>query len=204
MDIEYSVEGHIAYLTINRPEKMNSVTDAMYGRAAEHAQFGSPEVKWAILHGYGALRLPEMVGMSNGLFLLLSGEFVDAQTALCIGLVSHVVPKDELAGTAGGLAERMAANGPLALQMSKELAYRGRELPLQDGLLLYQEYSRTVSASHHRSEPRPRWLSPPCSVPGAYRGVTCSWRATKSLLPRKSEQPQRNSPCAYAYQSGTT
>lgn len=120
--------------------------------AAESAQFGSPEVKWNILHGYGALRLPDIIGMSNTMYLLLTGDFIDAATALRVGLVSHVVPQEDLMGTAQAVAERVAGNGPSAARLIKELAYRGRDLPLHEGLRLYKEYQAISSASPDNEE----------------------------------------------------
>jgi E-phenylitaconyl-CoA hydratase len=114
--------------------------------AADDAQFGAPEVKWNILHGYGALRLPRMIGSSDAMFLLLSGEFMDAREALRIGLVSKVVPREELLPAARALAERICANAPAAVRMTKELARRASEIPLDDGLRLYQEYSRLAGS----------------------------------------------------------
>ncbi len=236
-EVEYTVEGHIGRLTLNRPEKLNAMTDAMYasigeavreaerdrevravivtglGRAftsghdlnelaeggrgrgwqpyrpqrfdnglqcskpliaavngyclaggmelalfcdiriaSTEAQFGAPEVKWGILHGYGALRLPDIVGMSNAMQLLLTGEFIDAETALRTGLVSELVEPDELLPRAEAIAEQIASNGPIAVRLIKELAYRGRELPLAGGLRLYQEYSRVANASSDSRE----------------------------------------------------
>ena len=120
--------------------------------ASDRSQFGSPEVKWNILHGYGALRLPDMIGMSNTMYLLLSGDFVDADTALRVGLVSHVFPHEELQAAAREIAERVAGNGPSAARLIKELAYRGRDLPLQEGLRLYKEYSRIASSTEDNRE----------------------------------------------------
>lgn len=68
--------------------------------AAEDAMPGAPEVKWNLLHGYGALRLRAMIGLSNAMLLLLTGESIDAHEALRIGLVSEVVPRERLLGRA--------------------------------------------------------------------------------------------------------
>jgi E-phenylitaconyl-CoA hydratase len=70
--------------------------------ASDTAQFGTPEVKWDLLHGYGAYRLPQIVGLSNAMELLLTGTFIDAAAALRIGLVSRVVPPEQLMTTAPG------------------------------------------------------------------------------------------------------
>jgi E-phenylitaconyl-CoA hydratase len=112
--------------------------------ASTQAQFGAPEVKWSILHGYGALRLPGMVGMSDAMLMLLTGDFIDAAEALRIGLVSEVVEPDELLPEAQSIAERICANGPVAVRMTKELARRSGEVSLQDGLRIYQEFTRLV------------------------------------------------------------
>lgn len=120
--------------------------------ADETAQFGCPEVHWAILHGYGALRLPGMIGMSDAMRLLLTGQFIDAEEALRIGLVSGVTEAGGQVAKALEIAEAIASNGPMAVRMTKELALRGRDLSLADGLRLYREYSRQAFASSDARE----------------------------------------------------
>lgn len=120
--------------------------------ADETAQFGCPEVRWGILHGYGALRLPGLIGGSDAMRLLLTGEFIDAAEALRIGLVSEVVAPDALEARARELAAAIAANGPAAIRMTKELAQRSRDASLADGLRIYQEYSRQAFASEDARE----------------------------------------------------
>ena len=115
--------------------------------ASPSAQFGAPEVRRAILHGYGALRLPQMIPASVAMEMLLTGDFIDAERALQVGLVSRVVAAEQLLPTARALADRIARNGPLAVRMTKELARRGAETPLADGLRLYQEYNRVAHGS---------------------------------------------------------
>ena len=63
--------------------------------------------------------LPRMVGRGRATELLMTGEFIDAAEALRIGLVGRVVPHDELLPTALGIAKRIAANPPLAVQAIK-------------------------------------------------------------------------------------
>jgi enoyl-CoA hydratase/carnithine racemase len=120
--------------------------------ASENAQFGCPEVKWNLLHGYGAQRLPDMVGLSNAMYLLLTGEFIDAREALRIGLVQEVVPAERLLSRAYELAARICANGPMAVRMTKELALRSRDLTLPDGIRLYQALNRLVQLSDDLEE----------------------------------------------------
>jgi len=120
--------------------------------ASENAQFGCPEVKWNLLHGYGAQRLPEIVGLTNAMYLLLTGQFIDAREALRIGLVNEVVPSKQLMPRALELAETICANGPMAVRMTKELALRGRDLSLPDGIRLYQALNRLIELSSDLEE----------------------------------------------------
>ncbi|HVX67732.1 MAG TPA: enoyl-CoA hydratase-related protein [Bryobacteraceae bacterium] len=83
--------------------------------AAETARLGMPEIKLGIMPGYGGtVRLARLLGRSRALEMLLTGEAVDAATALQIGLVNHVVPQPELLGFSGALVRKLAANAPLA------------------------------------------------------------------------------------------
>src|SRR3984885_2400469 len=93
--------------------------------ASPNAIFGTPEVKWNLLHGFGAYRLPRIISLSHAMEMLLTGEFIDAETALRIGLISRIVPADELMPEAARMAGRIAANGPMAVRMTKELVLNG-------------------------------------------------------------------------------
>jgi len=120
--------------------------------AGEGARFGCPEVRWNVLHGYGALALPRLIGLSRAMYLLLTGEFVDAREALHLGLVHEVVVQGEALARARILAERICRNGPLAVRMTKELALRSFEVPLAEGLRLYNEFRRLVHMSEDQAE----------------------------------------------------
>jgi enoyl-CoA hydratase/carnithine racemase len=120
--------------------------------ASNNAQFGCPEVKWNLLHGYGAQRLPEIVGLTNAMYLLLTGQFIDAREAMRIGLVNEVVPAARLYPRIRELAETICANGPMAVRMTKELAMRSRDLTLPDGIRLYQALNRLVELSDDLEE----------------------------------------------------
>ena len=115
--------------------------------ASETAQFGTPEVKWNLLHGFGAQLLPGIVGLNNALNLLLTGRFIDAHEAHRIGLVQEVVAPDRVLARAREVAEEICRNAPMAVRMTKELVLRSRDLSLADGVRYYQALSRTVDAS---------------------------------------------------------
>ena len=100
--------------------------------ASENARLGTPEVKLGLMCGYaGTQRLPRLVGKGRALEILLTGEMVDAQEALRIGLVNRVVPKDKLMAEAEGLLRKMLANAPLALRHTLEAVHSGLQLPFE-------------------------------------------------------------------------
>lgn len=88
--------------------------------AAEHATFGMPEARW----GRGApwsVPLARMVSERVWMELCLTGEPIDARRAYEVGLVNRVVPAAELGATARALAQRIAANAPLTVAMSRRM-----------------------------------------------------------------------------------
>lgn len=85
--------------------------------AAEGTRFSQLEVKRGIFPFGGAtLRFPQLAGWGNGMKWLLTGDVFDAAEAYRLGLVQEVVPAAELFGRATALAERVAAQAPLAVQ----------------------------------------------------------------------------------------
>ncbi len=116
--------------------------------ASTTASFGAPEVRWGILHGFGALRLPRTVPLSVAMEMLLTGDRVDARRAYEIGLVSRLVEPHDLLPTAQRLAERIAQNGPVAVKITKELAWRGLHQHPDEALRFYA----AVTALNHGTE----------------------------------------------------
>lgn len=89
--------------------------------ASERARFGQLFVKMGLMADVtGYWRLPQLVGASRAAELLLTGDIIDAAEAERIGLVSKVVPADDLMAEAAALAARIAANPPLAVEHIKE------------------------------------------------------------------------------------
>ena len=102
--------------------------------ASENARLGTPEVKLGIMCGYGgSQRLPRLVGKGRALEILLTGEMVDAQEALRIGLVNRVVPKDALLAESEALLRKMLANGPVSLRFTLEAVNQGLAMTLAEG-----------------------------------------------------------------------
>ncbi|MCF8565632.1 enoyl-CoA hydratase/isomerase family protein [Alicyclobacillus tolerans] len=105
--------------------------------AAQGAKFGQPEVTLGILPGFGgSQRLPRIVGQGRALHIMLSGEMIDAEQALSYGLVTAVVPPEQLLSAGFEYADKLHKLGPVALQMVKRAVYEGAETDIQRGLAL--------------------------------------------------------------------
>lgn len=93
--------------------------------ASENARFGLPEVGLGIIPGYGGtIRLARIVGLGRALEMILTGDMVGAEKAEAMGLVSAVVPREELVERAKELMRKVTENGPVALRMALESVYR--------------------------------------------------------------------------------
>jgi len=104
--------------------------------AADDARLGQPEVKLGVIPGYGGTQgLPRLVGRGAALKLLLTGEIINAQEALRIGLVDEVVPAADLMQRAKALAMSIAAQAPLAVSEALQVVDEGINLPLDLALL---------------------------------------------------------------------
>jgi enoyl-CoA hydratase/carnithine racemase len=101
--------------------------------AAESARWGQVFVLRGMTPdtGAGTYLLPRIVGLSKACELVFSGDIIDAQEMLRIGLVSRVVPDAELMPTAREMAKKLTRGAPLAVQMAKQLMYRGLEQTME-------------------------------------------------------------------------
>ena len=101
--------------------------------AADSATFGLPEVRDATLPAAGGVQyLLRAVPAAHAMKMALTGEPISAQEALRIGLIADLLPRDRLLSAALNLAERIAANGPLATQSIKRLAVQTAHLTPRD------------------------------------------------------------------------
>lgn len=105
--------------------------------AADTATFAFAEVKRGIIPGNGGTqRLTRRVGKGRALEMVLTGRLHDAQQALQMGLVDHVLPLAGLMDKALWIAQEIQANAPLAVRLAREAIHRGAEMPLADALRL--------------------------------------------------------------------
>ena len=103
--------------------------------ASTAAKLGQPEINLGIIPGGGGTqRLPRLVGAGRAARMVLTGDAIDAQTALAWGLVEEVVEPEKVVARAVELAKTMAAKSPVALRLAKEALRTAEELPLGESL----------------------------------------------------------------------
>jgi enoyl-CoA hydratase len=103
--------------------------------AAKGALLGVPEVKLGVIPGYGGTqRLPRLVGVGRAMELILTGEPIPAEEAHRIGLVNHVYEPAELLPQTRAIVDKILARGPVAVRFALEAAFRGMDMPLDEGL----------------------------------------------------------------------
>jgi enoyl-CoA hydratase/carnithine racemase len=121
--------------------------------AADTAELGLTEVRLGIIPGAGGTqRLSRIASVAAAKELILTGRRVRAQRAYALGIVSDVVPADNLAEASARLADEIAAAGPLALAAAKRAIDGGVALPLAEGLALEAACYEEVLPSDDRNE----------------------------------------------------
>lgn len=105
--------------------------------ASERAKFGLPEVGLGIIPGYGGtVRLARLTGLGRAMEMVLTGDPVDARRAVETGLANLVVPHDELLERAHALVDRIARNGPVAVEMALKSMVAAAENTMEHALAL--------------------------------------------------------------------
>lgn len=121
--------------------------------ASTTARIGLPEVKVGVLPGDGGTqRLPRLVGKSNAMRLILTGEMVSAEEAVGLGWVSSACPPGQLLAEALALARLIAARPPRSVEAAKAAVQAAAELPLQQGLARERELVTAIFATEDRTE----------------------------------------------------
>jgi enoyl-CoA hydratase len=116
--------------------------------AAEHARFGLPEVKRGLFAAAGGLiRLPKRVPLALATELAITGDPIDADRALQLGLVNRVVPGEEVIDAALALAARISVNGPLAVRNTLKMVREATDLTEEQAWPRNYELALEVFAS---------------------------------------------------------
>lgn len=125
-ELLYEVHGGIAWITLNRPDAMNAICDAL------------------------RVAIPEAI--ARVLDLVLSADQVSAEGALRMGLVSRVVPRADLMNTAEALAQRIASHAPLSVMLAKEAVRSSLNTDLATGLKIEADLSTLIASTEDRAE----------------------------------------------------
>ena len=121
--------------------------------AADTAKFGQPEIKLGVLPGMGgSQRLTRAIGKAKAMDLILTGRNIDAAEAERSGLVSRVVPADDLLTEAKAVATTISRMSRSAARMAKEAVNRAFESTLTEGLLYERRLFHSPFATDDQSE----------------------------------------------------
>jgi 2-(1,2-epoxy-1,2-dihydrophenyl)acetyl-CoA isomerase len=120
--------------------------------AAASTRFAETYVKVGLVPGAGGAHfLPRLVGVSKALELFLTGDFIDSQEALRIGIVNKVFPDDALSQEVDKIARKMAKAPSLTLRMTKRAIYQGMRNDLRTNLdMISSHYAVITSSQEHK------------------------------------------------------
>jgi enoyl-CoA hydratase len=121
--------------------------------ASDKARFGQPEINLGLIPGFGGTqRLAHRIGHAKARELILTGEMLDAKSALALGMLSQVVAPDQLMIAARALADKLAGKSAFALRQAKAALRAAATMEEDAGLRFEQEAFGVVFASEDRVE----------------------------------------------------
>lgn len=121
--------------------------------ASEKAKFGQPEAGLGITPGFGGTqRLPRIVGESKAKELIYTGDIIRADEALRIGLVNKVVAPEALLEEANIMANKIAANAPIAVKLCKDAINRGMQVGMDEAIVIEAEDFGKCFSSEDQTE----------------------------------------------------
>jgi enoyl-CoA hydratase len=121
--------------------------------ASDRARLGQPEVGLGVIPGFGgSQRLARIVGVAHARELCMTGDVIDAEAALRLGLVNAVVPHAELLPKVRGVAAKIASKAPLAIASVKRAILRGADAPLATANELEASAFAALFGTHDQRE----------------------------------------------------
>jgi enoyl-CoA hydratase/carnithine racemase len=121
--------------------------------AADTARFGQPEINLGVMPGAGGTqRLTRFVGKSKAMEMNLTGRFMDAEEAERSGLVSRIIPAEDLIDDAVATAAKIAGKGAIAVMATKEAVNRAYETTLAEGVRFERRLFHALFATEDQKE----------------------------------------------------
>ncbi|MCK5424549.1 MAG: enoyl-CoA hydratase/isomerase family protein, partial [Emcibacter sp.] len=121
--------------------------------AADNAKFGQPEIKLGVIPGAGGTqRLTRFVGKSKAMEMVLTGRMMDAEEAERSGLVSRVVPLDDLLDEALKVARKIADLSLPSVMIAKECVNKAYETTLREGVMFERRIFHSLFATEDQKE----------------------------------------------------
>ncbi|MBC6402170.1 MAG: enoyl-CoA hydratase [Hyphomonadaceae bacterium] len=121
--------------------------------AADNAKFGQPEITLGVMPGMGGTqRLTRAVGKAKAMDMCLTGRMMDAREAESVGLVSRVVPLDDLQDTAMEIAAKIAAQSQPVAMMTKEAVNTALETTLAQGIHFERRLFQSMFTTRDQKE----------------------------------------------------
>ena len=174
------VDEAVAIITLNRPDALNAFNNALMDEltealdrfdndalgggcelammcdfilAAENAKFGQPEITIGVSPGAGGTqRLTRFAGKSKAMEMCLTGRMMDAEEAERCGLVSRIVPTDDLVDEARSVARKIASMPRATAMMTKEMVNAAYETTLSQGVLFERRLFHSLFATEDQKE----------------------------------------------------
>jgi enoyl-CoA hydratase len=121
--------------------------------AGENAKFGQPEITIGVSPGAGGTqRLTRFAGKSKAMEMCLTGRMMDAEEAERCGLVSRIVPSDDLVEEAKAVAKKIASMPRAAAMLTKEMVNAAYETPLSQGVMFERRLFHSLFATEDQKE----------------------------------------------------
>jgi len=121
--------------------------------ATPQARFGMPQITAGLLPADGGTqRLPRIIGTGKALEMILTGDIIDAEEALQMGLIHRIVPEDRLDSEINKTLETMVTRAPWAMRYAKEAVNKGLDLTLDQGLRLEADLYYLLHTTSDRTE----------------------------------------------------